>query len=171
MRLLLLVVAVALSAACEPAAPTVYFGDSNMAMVASRLDGTVHATPGYSIDDWAAEMADVDDGATVVVALGSNDVLEGDELAVVDMRNAVALLPGDGCVVWVTVNVPSFDALGLGGEARAFNEWVRSEPGVTVVEWSTSQVQPADPVHLTAAGYDEYATVLAAAPDQCGGGS
>jgi len=153
----------AASGACEPAGP-VYFGDSNMAMVASHLDGTVHATPGYSLDDWATEMADVPDGATVVVALGSNDVLKGDTDG--DVAEVARLLAGH-CVVWVTPAQSSFDAMGepYSSSARGLIAELAAQEHVVV--WDTALYQPADPPHLTGAGYDVYARVLAAAPEEC----
>jgi hypothetical protein len=158
---------VAGTCAPDPPPPLVYFGDSNVAMAAGRLDGTVHATAGYSIDDWAPEMADVPDGAVVVVALGSNDILEHQDAALNEVV-ARGLLGDVSCVVWVTVNQPSFDQLGLGAEARSFNDWLRTGPGLVPSEWSTTKTQPMpNAVHYTPSGYDDYAAKLAAAPELC----
>lgn len=176
MRRLLALVLVPLAtvAGCPPEPPpVVVFGDSNVAMARtnSGLDATWHATPGYSIDDWWAEMLDVPDGATVVVGLGSNDLLEHDAAVEVDVHNALVALSGADCVVWLTVNEPSFDALGLGDDARAFNGNLRwqadGRPNVTVSGWATTETQPTDPVHLTAKGYRDYAAALAAAAEAC----
>lgn len=150
---------------CTPPPPEpITFGDSNVAMVAAQLDGTVHATPGYELDDWFTEMARVPAGSTVVVALGSNDVLEGDTAG--DVAHAAALL-ADSCVVWVTPAQSSFDALGepYASSARGLIAEIRGQPHV--VEWDTSDYQPADPVHLTADGYRAYGPVLRGAAKEC----
>lgn len=168
----LLVLAVA-GGACVPPPPpaTVVFGDSNVAFARVEAlslmgDGVVYnATYGFSIDDWATEMAAVE-GGTVVVALGANDVLEGDEAVEVDLHNALIYLEDADCVVWLTLNEASF----TGAEhdaAVAFNEQLRAKPGLEVFEWSTTEMQPADPVHYTTEGYDDYAHALADAEGLC----
>lgn len=150
---------------CTPPPPEpITFGDSNVAMVAGSLDGTVHATPGYELDDWFPEMAAVPAGSTVVVALGSNDVLEGDTAG--DVEHAASLLAGS-CVVWVTPAQSSFDALGepFASSARGLVAEMRGQ--ARVVEWDTVLFQPDDPVHLTAAGYRAYGPVLRSAAKEC----
>lgn len=170
-RLLLAVVpALAALAPCT-AAPqppdVVTFGDSNVAMVAGQLDGTVHARPGYELDDWFAEMARVPAGSTVVVALGSNDVLEVDTAG--DVAEAARLLLRR-CVVWVTPAQASFDALGepWSSSARGLIAEIAAQGHVVVWDPDVSLLQPADPVHLTAAGYAAYGPVLASAAKECG---
>lgn len=164
-----------------PQAPTrpsvVLFGDSNakMAEAAARpLWGDVavsyNAIAGHSIDDWAPEMAEVPDGAIVIVALGANDILEHDEAVEVDAHNATTYLAGARCIVWVTVNEAGFDVLGLGDEARAFNDWVRTEDGIEVQDWSAhsgAAVLGPDHIHNTAAGTRAYARELVEAKELC----
>jgi hypothetical protein len=169
-RLLFAVLAAvpSLAGACQAqAAPpaVVWFGDSNVAMVAGKLDGTVHATPGYSLDDWFAEMATVPPGAVIVVALGSNDVLEGDVDG--DVVEAARLL-SRRCVVWVTPAQSSFDALGEPYASSARGLIAELGQQAHVVVWDTALFQPADPVHLTEDGYEAYTSVLASAPEACG---
>jgi hypothetical protein len=174
-RIVVLALAVLVVAGCEPVAPTtaqagppsvVYFGDSNVAMVAGQLTGTVHATAGYSLDDWFADMATVPAGSVVVVALGSNDVLEDDVAG--DVAEAARLLERR-CVVWVTPAQTSFDAMGEPFTTRAAGLIAEVAAHTHVVVWAppTDLLQPTDPVHLTAAGYEQYAAVLAAAPGEC----
>lgn len=164
-RLLAVLAAVLAPCTATPQAPDVVtFGDSNVAMVAAQLDGTVRAHYGYELDDWFTEMARVPAGSTVVVALGSNDVLEGDTAG--DVAEAARLLAGS-CVVWVTPAQSSFDALGepWSSSARALIAEIGGQPHVVV--WDTVLFQPGDPVHLTASGYRAYGPVLRSARELC----
>lgn len=170
----------ALLAPCEaPEAPrrpqVVLFGDSNakMAENAARplwgdVELTYNAVAGAEIDDWAEEMAQVPDGATVIVALGTNDIAD-DEAPALDVAPALELLKGR-CVVWVTVNEAGFDELGLGDEARALNDRVRSEDGIEVQDWSAhaaAAVLGPDHIHHTTAGNEAYARELVEAKELC----
>lgn len=138
----------------------VTFGDSNVAKLAGRLPGTVFATPGFSLDDWFAEMGHVAPGVTVIVALGSNDILEDDTAG--DVAEAARLLERR-CVVWVTPAQSSFDALGEPYATRAAELIAEISAQAHVVVWDTTLFQPGDPVHLTAEGYDDYTEALTGA--------
>lgn len=150
--------------------PDVYlFGDSNARYAqplaqpmwtARGLDVSFNAVAGYELDDWYSEMGEVPAGAPVVVALGSNDLLEGDTAG--DVARAAELL-GDRCVVWVLPNPVTFDRLGLSVEAGVFTAEVTAS-ATHVVVWSTTDLQP-DQIHYTS--YKRYAETLTDAMGAC----
>jgi hypothetical protein len=139
----------------EPVGAEAYvFGDSLTAWAAVGMDWggpvvSVNARANTQINCWTPLMATVPAGATIVIALGTRDVID-DLMAVTraDVDAALAATAHAGCVVWVTPSQHSADLRGWPYDVRTTDLRAHlAASGVNIVDWSA-----------TADGHDEYLT-------------
>ena len=144
-----------------------------------------NAFGGTQWQHWSARFANVPQGSTLLVLLGTNDLgnldLQTAEWNTLAALNIVAAQQ-PACVVWFRLNTTTaaLRKPAIMGRTLAYNAWFDqlvadgTYPWLTIEPWDvtsdghTEWLQlPADPVHMTPDGYRAYAEAQAGAPARC----